>query len=190
MNDTITLPRLAEIVAAHASCQHGEAEKFIKSFFGHLEDALAVTEEVTIDGLGTFSRTSDPDNPISFRPAKSIAQELNQPFEMFEPIAVGDADLTQSDETPAPEIVQTAPVTPPPPPITEHVENINQLNENTDQDPPTPPATPLPAQTSTPEPEYIESPIYYGHQRPRIAPWIILAFILGLLIGAIVVYFG
>lgn len=191
MNDTITLPRLAELVAAHASCQYADAEKFVKAFFAHLEDALAVSDEVTIDGLGIFSRTPDSENPIVFSPTKSIAEALNQPFEMFEPIAVGDADLTSNDEITAPEIDTPAPVTPPPPPITEErIENLNQANENEELKTPTPPPAPLPTQSSTPEPEAIASPIYYEPERPRIAPWIILAFILGLLFGAVIAYFS
>lgn len=188
MNDTVTLPRLAELVATLSSCQYVDAEKFVKAFFEHLEDALAVSDEVTIDDLGTFSRTSEQENPIVFRPAQSIAEALNQPFEMFEPIAVGNADLNHTEEIPVQNISTVIPVTPPPPPIAETLESPNDVNK--EQELPTSQPIPLPSQTSMPTHEPIESPTYYEPERPRIVPWVILAFILGLLIGATIVFFS
>ncbi|MDE6702631.1 MAG: HU family DNA-binding protein, partial [Muribaculaceae bacterium] len=85
MNNTIALPHLAEILAKTANVNREEAEKFIKAFFSHIEDALAVSENVTIKGLGTFTRTSEAEQPIVFTIDPELAAAVKQPFEMFDP---------------------------------------------------------------------------------------------------------
>lgn len=99
MNETITLGRLAEMMAASASIDISVAEKFIKAFFAHIEDSLAVSEDVSIDGLGTFFRLSQPDTPISFTPADLLVKVLNEPFEMFTPVAIGNAEFNGEPTT-------------------------------------------------------------------------------------------
>lgn len=93
MNDTITLGRLAEMVASSASVDKSLAEKFIKAFFAHIEDSLVVSADVSINDLGTFTRLSNIDNPIEFIPANSLVDALNEPFEMFAPVPIGDVEL-------------------------------------------------------------------------------------------------
>lgn len=189
MNDTITLPRLAELMATQQSGQYDEVEKFIKAFFMHLEDSLVVSDEVTIDGLGIFSRTSDPDSPIAFQPAPTIAEALNQPFEMFEPIAVGDADISSDiaieieDKKIEPEIATTLP--PPVPEMTKALDNPQTLNESKDHPVSTPPiASPIIVSEHTDPAPVGES------NRPRVGLWVALAFIVGLLIGAVISFFS
>lgn len=93
MNDTITLGRLAEMMASSASIDISVAEKFIKAFFAHIEDSLVVSEDVSINGLGTFFRLSNSDNPINFTPSDLLVKALNEPFEMFTPVAIGKAEF-------------------------------------------------------------------------------------------------
>lgn len=95
MNNTITLPEFAEQIAALTSIDRATAEKFVHAFFNHIENALAVSENVTVNGIGTFSRTSDHDNPVCFTPDSSLATAINQPFEIFEPVEISDGvDVT------------------------------------------------------------------------------------------------
>ncbi len=109
MNETIAQPRLVELIAATASVDQTIAEQFVKAFFTHAEEVLAQDGTLTIEGLGTFSRTDDTDNPIAFKPDEMLAEAINQPFAMFEPVAVGDVSLTEdenessSSETPSAE---------------------------------------------------------------------------------------
>ncbi len=95
MNETIALPRLAEIFSAKTGITPDEAEKFIKQFFTQIENALAVTDEVNIKGFGKFQTCSI--EGVSFTPDKELADFLNQPFDMFSPIEIPDeADIEES----------------------------------------------------------------------------------------------
>lgn len=186
MNDTITLPRLAELMANLLPDESYETERFIKSFFSHLEDSLVVSAQVTIDGLGTFTRTSDPENPVTFRPDHALAEALNQPFEMFEPIAVGDADIRSAAadtiEEPETEVSATLP-----PPITDTTIIIEESEPEVE-----PTETPQPAeQVSAPivSDEPMEVIANYESPKPRIAIWVTIAFVLGLIIGGAICYF-
>ena len=214
MNDILALPRLAELVAALVPCQHEESEKFIKAFFAHIEDALAVSDEVTINGLGTFIRNSDPDNPVVFKPSVSISEALNQPFEMFEPVAVGDADFTPDTETDEKEYSDIDPVEliankdiDDEEPSADQNETLNVEpdfnSDNSDTDvtniiitpeneiieidlPEDSTPIPSPAFADEPDADYVSETV----KRPKIAPWLILTFVLGLLSGALMSYFG
>lgn len=92
MNETIALPRLAELLAAKADIDLHDAENFIRLFFAQIENVLAVAEEVNIKGLGRF--TISAAEGVSFTPDNDFTEYLNQPFDMFSPIEIDDeADL-------------------------------------------------------------------------------------------------
>lgn len=202
MNETIALPHLAELMASIPSAENSDTEKFIRAFFSHLEDALAVSDSVTINGLGTFSRTTDPAAPLAFIPDQTITETLNRPFAMFVPVAVGDVDLSSVDGI---GIIDTDP------------------QDNTEESSPSEPESAAPSSTETSEnekPENIvsetvpeqsvplEEPsmilgdnpcpddtvpaneVSESEPRRHMAPWIIIAFMAGLLVGAFAMYFS
>lgn len=90
MNETIALPIFAEQFARIAGTDIQSAEKFIRAFFAQLENALTVSDEVTVKGLGTFYRTNNHCNPIGFNPDKELSDALNEPFSIFEPVEIAD----------------------------------------------------------------------------------------------------
>lgn len=194
MNNTIALPRLAELLASSAKIDIAESEKFIKAFFAHIEDALAVSENVTVKGLGTFARSSNPETPVVFTIDPELAAAVNQPFDMFEPIAVGDADIPETavadvpDNTTMPSVEPVANQ-----PVAEIVMDKTTATdraENAD-------ATTSPAPISEPQQaqyyeEYKGIPLEMEESSPRnhTFAWSALAFIIGLILGAVMAYFG
>lgn len=110
MNELFALPQLAERLAALASVDIETAEKFVRAFFAQIENALTVSESVTVKGLGTFSRNADSDRPIIFIPDSDLSAAINRPFAIFEPVELtSDADAaaldTRHDVIPAPELL-------------------------------------------------------------------------------------
>ncbi|MBP2691774.1 MAG: HU family DNA-binding protein [Muribaculaceae bacterium] len=110
MNELFALPQLAERLAALASVDIETAEKFVRAFFAQIENALTVSESVTVRGLGTFSRNADSDRPIIFVPDSDLSAAINRPFAIFEPVELtSDADTavldTRHDVIPAPELL-------------------------------------------------------------------------------------
>lgn len=90
MNETIALPIFAEQFARIAGTDIQSAEKFIRAFFAQLENALTVSDEVTVKGLGTFYRTNNHNDPIGFSPDKNLSDALNEPFSIFDPVEIAD----------------------------------------------------------------------------------------------------
>lgn len=101
MNETIALPRLATLLASRAGIEQADAEKFIRQFFSQIESSLAVSDEVSIKGLGKFY--IDNTRGVNFAPDKEFSDFLNQPFEMFSPVEIGeDTDIDSTyDEVPS-----------------------------------------------------------------------------------------
>lgn len=88
MNEKIPLKKFAEQLASNASISIEEAEADIKQLFSLIADELRTGQPVSIKGLGEFSLTSDPENPVMFTPEAEWADEVNAPFAMFEPVEV------------------------------------------------------------------------------------------------------
>ena len=201
MNEIITLPRLAEIIARTGIADLSASEKFIKVFFAHIEDSLAVSDSVSVDGLGSFFRTGNPDGPIRFVPDENLSQALNEPFEMFSPVAIGCArlDETVTAAQQCQEPVATA--------MPEQSEGsaINAIPEPAQpEEPQTPEIT-----DTKPQPETVssavgqrentdevdseaeeseEQPIYQPHANKNTIG--ILMFIAGLIVGMTIGYFS
>ena len=93
-----------------------KAEQFTKAFFDILIEGLESDGIVKINGLGTFkmidvaSRGSVNVNTgekieikghrkLTFIPADTLKDKINQPFAMFEPVEVDDDYVDDSDET-------------------------------------------------------------------------------------------
>ena len=102
-----------------------KAEQFTKAFFDILIEGLESDGIVKINGLGTFkmidvaSRGSVNVNTgekieikghrkLTFIPADTLKDKINQPFAMFEPVEVDDDYVDDSDETQPSSDEQTA----------------------------------------------------------------------------------
>lgn len=94
MAQIIALNRLAEVLAARIGVSDAEAQHFIQLYFETISYGLVSGGDVSIKGLGTFSRSSDADSVVTFKPDESLAKVLNAPFEAFIPVPIpGGVDI-------------------------------------------------------------------------------------------------
>ena len=119
MNDKITFPRLAGVIADQSGRSKRFSEDFLREFFSLVSELLENGEPVKIKGLGTFRlnrveprksidvTTGQPmeiagHTKVVFIPSKELAEAVNAPFEAFSAIEIKDgADISQlfaSDE--------------------------------------------------------------------------------------------
>ncbi len=113
MNNKITFPRLATLLADRSGRSKRFSEDFLREFFSLISERLEAGESVKIKGLGTFKlskvearksvdvTTGEPmeisgHSKVVFLPAKELAAAVNSPFEAFTAIEISDdADITQ-----------------------------------------------------------------------------------------------
>lgn len=118
MNNKITFPGLAAMLADKSGRSKRFSEDFLREFFALISESLENGESVKIKGLGTFrlSRveprksvdvtTGQPmeiagHSKVVFVPAKELAEAVNAPFEAFSAVEIPDsADLSalESDD--------------------------------------------------------------------------------------------
>lgn len=98
MNEVVTLPKLAEELAEKAEISKSFAEEVLKALFEQIAGALGIAESVTVDGIGTFTRTADKDNPVRFIPDSVLSKAVNAPFEIFSPVRLDD-DVDVPDDS-------------------------------------------------------------------------------------------
>lgn len=101
MNETIALSRLAVLLAQKTGQSEAEAEKFIKLFFTQIENALTVSGDVTVNGLGRFFRQVGAS--VDFEIEPQLAATINSPFDMFDAIKLPsgiDAETLNMTNTP------------------------------------------------------------------------------------------
>lgn len=98
MNNTITLSQIIARLAKITDSNPLTARTFLRTFFSEIEKGLKNGEEVRIKGIGTFRRTDDPlaPHPVIFIPGRTISEEINQPFSMFEPVELSD-DISEEE---------------------------------------------------------------------------------------------
>ena len=107
MNDKITFPRLASMLADRSGRSKRFSEDFLREFFTLISERLEAGESVKVKGLGTFrlSRveprrsvdvtTGQPmeisgHSKVVFVPSKELAEAVNAPFEAFTAVEIGD----------------------------------------------------------------------------------------------------
>lgn len=107
MNNKITFPRLATMLADQSGRSKRFSEDFLREFFSLISERLEAGESVKIKGLGTFrlsrveSRKSvdvttgmpmeiSGHTKVGFIPAKELAEAVNAPFEAFTAIEISD----------------------------------------------------------------------------------------------------
>lgn len=106
---------LSALLAKDNSLSQSKSELFTKTFFDIIIEGLEKDGIVKINGLGTFrmvdvaSRSSVNVNTgekfeikghkkLSFTPADSLKEKVNQPFAMFEPVEVNDDYVDEDTE--------------------------------------------------------------------------------------------
>ena len=107
MNKKITFPELINLLSARSGQQKKVCEAFLKEFFAAASESLVDAQTVKIRNFGTFklteidSRKSVNVNDgrkieipghrrVSFTPAKSLAERINEPFEAFVSVELAD----------------------------------------------------------------------------------------------------
>lgn len=113
MNNKITFPKLASLLAEKSGRSKRFSEDFLRELFALISEQLEAGESVKIKGLGTFRllkveprksvdvTSGQPieisgHNKVAFTPAKELAEEINAPFEAFSAIEIADdVDLDQ-----------------------------------------------------------------------------------------------
>ena len=111
---------LSALLAKEANISCAKAEQFTKAMFDLIIEGLEKDGIVKINGLGTFkvsevaSRSSVNVNTgekfeikghkkLTFTPADTLKDNVNQPFAMFEPVEVDESYVDNDDETEAEE---------------------------------------------------------------------------------------
>lgn len=113
MNNKITFPRLATLLADRSGRSKRFSEDFLREFFSLISETLEAHETVKIKGLGTFRltrveprrsvdvTTGEPmeisgHTKVVFIPVKELAEAVNSPFEAFSAIEIKDGvDIDQ-----------------------------------------------------------------------------------------------
>lgn len=101
MNAKIPVSKLAELTATASGTTSAQALQFIKDLFAIIEDELSAGESVNIKGLGTFTKSGLPGQPIAYVPDPDFAQEINEEFSVFAPVELHDevtAEMLESVE--------------------------------------------------------------------------------------------
>lgn len=90
---TIPLPDIVARLAGRVSCGEDTAGAFLHEFSVIVAQGLAADGFVRIDGLGVFKVTSDVEgNPtVEFAPDRGLAETVNEPFAIFEPVELADS---------------------------------------------------------------------------------------------------
>lgn len=219
MNNTITLSHLITRLAKVADTDIGTARRFLRSFFAAVEEELVNGETVSIKGIGTFRCNTDEsfnqNGPVVFIPDTALADEINAPFAMFEPVELAeDVDFSEVAEEKEPEpLTEPVPEAPqepvaepaemqPEPSEPQPAKDVAEIQEETVEE--EVPDEESPAETDTEtielgpaeedeEPEITQEdeepeaePSEPGHGNRKLWLWIAL----GLIAGAAVGYFA
>lgn len=92
MNRKIPFHDLSARIASATGTSVENAEQFVKNFFELLSESLVKGENVKIKGLGSFAVTDiEGERSVEFTPDKEMADSINAPFAMFEPVKLNDA---------------------------------------------------------------------------------------------------
>lgn len=154
---TMSLPQLIDALIATGIADSATIRNFIQEFTAIIEGTLARGESVSVKGIGTFHAVEVADELyIEFAPDATLAETVNAPFSIFEPVELPD-NLTDADmETAEMACNETEPASRPcPPPIPPRREAAA----------PEPAAT-SPVSAPAPNP-IIETPVQPEHAEPE-----------------------
>lgn len=154
---TMSLPQLIDALTATGIADSATIRNFIQEFTAIIEGSLAHGESVSVKGIGTFHAVEVADELyIEFAPDATLAETVNAPFSIFEPVELPD-NLTDADmETAEMACNETEPASQPcPPPIPPRREAAASE-----------PAATSPVSAPAPDP-IIETPVQPEHAEPE-----------------------
>lgn len=154
---TMSLPQLIDSLIATGIADSATIRNFIQEFTAIIEGTLARGESVSVKGIGTFHAVEVADELyIEFAPDATLAETVNAPFSIFEPVELPD-NLTDADmETAEMACNETEPASQPcPPPIPPRREAAASE-----------PTATSPVSAPAPDP-IIETPVQPEHAEPE-----------------------
>lgn len=98
MNEKIPVNRLAQEIAAAIGSSPSEVQQFIKDLFAYVEAEVSAGNDVSVPGLGRFSKSAVNGEPIAYEPDAEYAATLNADFEMFSPVELNDGVTEEAME--------------------------------------------------------------------------------------------
>lgn len=98
MNEKIPVNRLAQEIAAVVGSSPSEVQQFIKDLFAYVEAEVSAGNDVSVPGLGRFSKSAVNGEPIAYEPDAEYAATLNADFEMFSPVELNDGVTEEAME--------------------------------------------------------------------------------------------
>lgn len=115
MNDKITLPVIIQSLSQRTGLSKKESEDFIKEFFAEISRSLSEGELIKIKSLGVFKTVEvgarksvnvatgeeyeiPAHSKIVFVPAKNVAEDINEAFEIFESVELNEDMSTDALE--------------------------------------------------------------------------------------------
>ena len=94
---TMSLPQLIDALIATGIADSATIRNFIREFTAIIEGTLARGESVSVKGIGTFHAVEVADELyIEFAPDATLAETVNAPFSIFEPVELPD-NLSDAD---------------------------------------------------------------------------------------------
>lgn len=176
MNETITLPRLINLIAEGTSVEPAVARRFLHEFFVLIETGLSEGESVKIKGVGEFMKSDDPSNPVLFKADEHLAAVANEPFAAFSAVELNDGAVEEFDNIKLPD--NTPDTTEPlqPSSVNESVPVKEPEPVNVPEPEPEPVAEPVPVKehepvnVPDPEPEPVAEPVPVEEPEPVNAP--------------------
>lgn len=94
---TMSLPQLIDALIATGIADSATIRNFIQEFTAIIEGTLARGESVSVKGIGTFHAVEVADELyIEFAPDATLAETVNAPFSIFEPVELPD-NLSDAD---------------------------------------------------------------------------------------------
>ncbi|MCD8178593.1 MAG: HU family DNA-binding protein [Tannerellaceae bacterium] len=174
MNNRLSIPELAGLLAEYTGVEKKKTERFLKELVSVVREAVFEDKIVKIKGIGTFKIIEVQDREsvdvntgkrilipehykFSFLPDKGLKEEVNKPFSFFETVEISDhidsatfehPEESQEEEVPAdvvPEINVETEVIPDPEPISVEEEPVVVAeNEPEQEEPSIEPVEPAP----------------------------------------------
>ncbi len=171
---TMSLPQLIDALIATGIADSATIRNFIQEFTAIIEGTLARGESVSVKGIGTFHAVEVADELyIEFAPDATLAETVNAPFSIFEPVELPD-NLTDADmETAEMACNETEPASQPcPPPIPPRREAAAPEPAATSpvSEPAPGPIIEAPVQPEHAEPEHKTAAPVSGNNEPEQAP--------------------
>lgn len=173
---TMPLPEIISALMHLTGCSKELAERFLSEFENLVTDRLLNDGAADIDGIGIFRRIDTPDGAsVAYIPAPALAEAVNAPFAIFDPIELDDEitgqmldDAANSEmepdpaaEEPATDAAGQTESTMTPSPVASPDEPAMQES-----------SVPAPAAAATPEPEpeTVEAPAPPRQPEPQPEP--------------------